>query len=626
MRAASLVAVLALALAAPAAAADSLKVGTLDASDYPTIRTSVVTSEPSKVAPTVRENGSPVVGLQIENLARAKSIALAVDRSRSMDGTALANAIRAARSFVASKSPDDRIMLIGFGRQAIRLTDFSSSTIDVDAQLAGLAVDDVQGTALYDSVALGSRALAAEANAGRVLIVLTDGDDVSSRTTLGKAANQARRAGAAVYAIGIEGEGFSPQALTELARVTGGAYFPAENSSAVAGAYESIAEQLRRTWRVTYLTAARPGEEIELAAAVPGGASGSATATMPGESSDSIVRPRGGSKLLPAFFYENNVGTMLLALIVGSCVILAVGLVLATPGGTRLRRRIEPHTAETRKRRGRRTGPRERFAAASGVLSATEKSLSHLKFWQRMHRQIERADLPLRTVEFFYICVGTGLLLGLVSAIAAVPPLLSLLAMVLGAFGPVVFVWFKAKKRMNAIEDQLPDLLITIAASLKAGHSFRQGLQAVVDEGQPPAADEFKRVLTETSLGRPMDDALAEMSERIGSKNLYFVITAVTIQRQVGGSLAGIFDMVADAVRQRQQFMRKIKGLTAMGRMSAYVLIGLPFFLAAMFTAINPQYMAPLWGTSAGHQIVGVGLVMMLIGSLLLKKIVSFKG
>ena len=179
---------------------------------------------------------------------------------------------------------------------------------------------------------------------------------------------------------------------------------------------------------------------------------------------------------------------------------------------------------------------------------------------------------------------------------------------------------------MTAIEDQLPDLLITIAASLKAGHSFRQGLQAVVDEGQPPAADEFKRVLTETSLGRPMDDALAEMSERIGSKNLYFVITAVTIQRQVGGSLAGIFDMVADAVRQRQQFARKIKGLTAMGRMSAYVLIGLPFFLAVMFTAINPQYMAPLWGTSAGHQIVGSGLVMMLIGSLLLKKIVSFKG
>ena len=625
MRAASLIAVAALLLVAPASAADSLKVAALDASDYPTIRTSVVTPTPSKAAPTVRENGNPVVGFEAENLARAKSIALAVDRSRSMDGAALANAIRAARSFVASKAPADRIMLIGFGRQAIRLTDFSSSTIDVDAQLAALVVDERQGTALFDAVALGSRALAAEALPGRVLIVLTDGDDVSSQTTLGKAANQARRAGAAVYAIGIEGDGFSPDALSELARVTGGAYFPAANSSAVAGAYASIAEQLRRTWRVTYLTAARPGEQIRLEATIRGVGSGTTTARMPGDSSDTIVRPSGGSKLLPAFFYENNIGTMLLALIVGSCVILAVGLVLATPGGTRLRRRLEPHTAETKKRRNR-TGPRERFAGAQGMLSATEKSLSHLKFWQKLHRLIERADLPLRTVEFFYICIGSGLLLGLVSAVAAVPVVGSLFAMAFGAYAPVVFVWFKAKRRMTAIEDQLPDLLITIAASLKAGHSFRQGLQAVVDEGQPPAADEFKRVLTETSLGRPMDDALGEMSERIGSKNLDFVITAVTIQRQVGGSLAGIFDMVADAVRQRQQFMRKIKGLTAMGRMSAYVLIGLPFFLAAMFTLINPEYMAPLWGTSAGHQIIGAGLVMMLIGSLLLKKIVSFKG
>ena len=81
-------------------------------------------------------------------------------------------------------------------------------------------------------------------------------------------------------------------------------------------------------------------------------------------------------------------------------------------------------------------------------------------------------------------------------------------------------------------------------------------------------------MLTETRLGRPMEDALAEMAERVGSKNFEFVITAVTIQRQVGGSLAGLFDMVADTVRARQQFARKIKGLTAMGRASAYVLIG----------------------------------------------------
>jgi tight adherence protein B len=116
------------------------------------------------------------------------------------------------------------------------------------------------------------------------------------------------------------------------------------------------------------------------------------------------------------------------------------------------------------------------------------------------------------------------------------------------------------------------------------------------------------------------------MAERVGSKNFQFVITAVTIQRQVGGSLAGLIDMVADTVRQRQQFARKIKGLTAMGRAGAYVLMGLPFFIAGAITVINPTYMHPLYHTSTGHKLIYTGLVMMAIGCVALKKIVSFKG
>src|SRR5439155_5977288 len=118
------------------------------------------------------------------------------------------------------------------------------------------------------------------------------------------------------------------------------------------------------------------------------------------------------------------------------------------------------------------------------------------------------------------------------------------------------------------------------------------------------------RVLSETQLGRPMDQALGDMSERVGSKNLSFVITAVTIQRQIGGSLAGLFDMVADTVRQRQQFTRKVKGLTAMGRMSAYVLIGLPFFIGTVVTLMNPAYMAPLYHSATGQKLLATGLVM----------------
>jgi tight adherence protein B len=116
------------------------------------------------------------------------------------------------------------------------------------------------------------------------------------------------------------------------------------------------------------------------------------------------------------------------------------------------------------------------------------------------------------------------------------------------------------------------------------------------------------------------------MAARIGSKNVTFVVTAVTIQRQVGGSLAGIFDMVADAVRNRQQFARRIRSLTAMGRASAYVLVGVPFFMLGSLTLLNREYMSPLYNTSTGHKLMIIGVVMIVIGSLMLRKIVSFKG
>ena len=112
----------------------------------------------------------------------------------------------------------------------------------------------------------------------------------------------------------------------------------------------------------------------------------------------------------------------------------------------------------------------------------------------------------------------------------------------------------------------------------------------------------------------------------LGSKNFEFAITAVTIQRQVGGSLATLFDMVSETVRNRQQFARKIRSLTAMGRMSAYTLVAIPFFIAGMVSLINRDYMHPLFHTHAGHMLLLVGLGMMCFGSLILKKIVSFRG
>ena len=608
-----LAALAALVVAAPAAAAEIKKV---DTSGYPGLAVTVRSDSPA--APKLTENGSPVAGLEAQNLGRAKTIVFALDRSRSMAGKALDDAVAAIRAFARAKAPADRVAVVGFGSQAVKLTTgFSSSTIDADVALRDVAVDPRQGTALNDAVALSARLLAGEDGAARVLVLVTDGRDVSSTTSAADAAGVAKRNGVAVYAVGIESKQFSPETLEQLAAETGGAYRAASSSGQLAAAYRSIAVELGKTWRLSYVTAARPGERLQLK--VPGD---EATAAMPG-----VRKVTEASKpaLLPEPAYESGFGSLVVGMAVGLLLLLSFVLFARAKRATWLKDRLSAHVVEARAiAKARQSG--ERFPAGAGLLRATEQAFSHLNWWKKVHRQLERADVPLRTAEFFWICVACSFGLALIAAVTARSSLFILGAFLVGAAVPWLWLKLKAARRLKAFENQLPDLLLTMAASLKAGHSFKQGLQTVVDEGQPPASKEFTRVLAEARLGRPMEDALNEMADRVGSKNLRFVITCVTIQGQVGGSLAGLFDMVAETVRQRQQFARKIRGLTAMGRASAYVLVGLPFVTAGLITVINPEFMDPLYHTPTGHTLIFIGLGMIAFGSLILRKIVSFRG
>ena len=610
-----------IALVLPTAAAASVQLRGVDASAYPTVRASVVSSAGARVAPTITENGRPVAGLEEQNLGRAKAIATLIDRSQSMRGRPLTDAVAAARSFVGVKQSADELAVIAFGSKAQTLSPFSTEKLDADSALAHLRTDPARGTALYDAVTAAATQLQNDPLPGRVIIVLTDGADNASHETMASAIAAAHKANAAVYTIGIEGTGFTPAPLQEIAAKTGGQYYSASSTADLAGVYSSIADTLKRTWRVQYVTAGRPGDTLHVKATVVGSgeSSGNVLVSATGAATDAAP-----SKVVPKGAYGPS-GPLGLAAVVAVLVALAALFLLAGIRGSWVRSRISSHVGET-KGTSKKARREARSAALQTVFRATERALGDLKQWRWLGRMLERADVPLKTVEFFWIEVGAVFVLfmfGLALRFSA--PLVVALMFVAGLV-PFSFVWLKMKRRIRAFEDQLPDLLITIAASLKAGHSFKQGLQAVVDEGQPPADQEIKRVLTETSLGRPMDDALAEMAERVGSKNFEFAITAVTIQRQVGGSLATLFDMVADVVRQRQQFTRKIRALTAMGRMSAYTLIGIPFFIAGMVTLLNRPYMRPLYFSSAGHMLIIMALVMMAIGSLILKKIVSFRG
>ena len=608
------IAVLCAALPGVATAA-APKFASLDTAEYPTVRATVVTPKPVGSAPKLTENGQPVVGFRAVNLGREKSVMLLFDRSQSMIGQAIKDASAAARQFVGSKPARDRIALVAVGKKAVQLTDFATNPAETDAALRTIEVDKVRGTALYDGILVSTQALAADLNPTRVLILLTDGQEVSSDASLEQAIASAREAHVAVYAIGIESRELPARPAAATGREDRRPLRRRQRD-------EGPEEDLRRPRRGAPPHLAAELRHLGAPRRPDRGRGGRRTRRVDRPRRPRRLEAREGSKLPEPFF---KIGPAAMATIVGLLGLIAALFLLRAPAGSRLRRQINPHLGEQERKAAR--GPaEERFTTASSLMRATERAFGHLRAWHALHRLLERADIPLKTVELVYAAIGSGLLAGILFAAAGMSTLIIFGAMVVGGGLPIFIVWHKAKRRLAAIDDQLPDLLVTLAATLKAGHSFRQGIQAVVDEGQPPASKEFKRVLTETRLGRPMDDALADMAARIGSKNVTFVVTAVTIQRQVGGSLAGIFDMVAEAVRNRQQFARKIRSLTAMGRASAYVLVGVPFFMLGTISLLSPEYMAPLYHTSTGNKLMILGCVMISIGSLMLKKIVSFKG
>jgi tight adherence protein B len=241
-------------------------------------------------------------------------------------------------------------------------------------------------------------------------------------------------------------------------------------------------------------------------------------------------------------------------------------------------------------------------------------------------RLLERAGSQMRPAELLWRCALAGAGLGLVAALILDSALLAAIGVAVGAALPWLHMRRKARRRLRAFEEQLADVLMTMAGSLKVGLTFQHSLSAIVDEGQAPASEEFERLLNEMQLGRPVEEALAAMSTRIDSDDLRFVLMSVGIQREVGGSLAELLQTVSETVRERQQFRRKVRALTAMGRTSAYILVALPVAIAVIVSLLSPGYMEPMWETTVGHVLIAVMIGLTAVGAVFLKRIVTIRG
>lgn len=244
----------------------------------------------------------------------------------------------------------------------------------------------------------------------------------------------------------------------------------------------------------------------------------------------------------------------------------------------------------------------------------------------RLEIELEKAGLFIRSSEFLLLsafaciaCVMVGFLVQ--SGGLVIPFFLG----IIGLCMPLLYVRTLQGKRLALFNSQIVDALGLISNSLKAGYSFFQAMQYASTQMPSPIADEFARVVKEVNLGAETEEVLESMRRRVDSDDFDLVITAVLIQRQVGGNLSEILDTIAETVRERIRIKQEIRTLTAQGRVSGLVIAVLPFALGLLLYSMNPGYMSILFEHPVGRLMIAIAVVSEIIGALIIRRIVNIK-
>lgn len=194
-----------------------------------------------------------------------------------------------------------------------------------------------------------------------------------------------------------------------------------------------------------------------------------------------------------------------------------------------------------------------------------------------------------------------------------------------GMVMPWGYLYYRKWHRLGEIQRQLPDSLELIGRALRAGHALFVGMKMVGSEMRDPIAGEFQRGSDEVSMGVSVPESLSHMADRVELMDMKFFVTSVNIQRETGGNLAEIVDSLGRLIRKRFELKKKVRALSAEGRISASVLMALPFGMALFFYFTNPEYLMPLFTDPMGQKMVAGAVIMMIIGGIVMRKMIAIK-
>jgi tight adherence protein B len=598
----------------------------VDVSRFPTVRLIVSTPEPVRLTThdvQVVENGTLVPTGRVSVLGGPSGrvdAALAIDVSNSMRGSPLRTALAAARTFVAGVPESMPVGVVTFSDHPRVLSPVSADRASVVEAVGSIGNSTSAGTALYEAVATAARMFDTGSSGQHNLVLVTDGRNTAGALDLADAVSAARAAGVHVFTIGLAGPSTDEAPLRALARATGGTY-AAISPDELSSVYSGLAREFSSQYVVQYRSKAPLGVAVAVSLHLSVG-SASVGFLAPGASA--IANEGRPATETPGFWAE-PLGMGLIGLLT-FLTVAGLGLVVAHRDARRrrqrqLRSRVGPHLDEREWRPddgtsdGTRLVPQALAQFADDVVGGSGAG-------RNLARRLEHAGWAITSGEFLMIVAFVALVLGVIG-FALLGVIAAIAGLAIGTILPMAVLSNAVTRRQAAIQGQLADTLMVIASSMRAGHSFLQSLDSASKEIDQPAAGEFGRVLQEIRLGRETDDALEALVERVGSQDLEWAVTAIKIQRKIGGNLAEVLETVANTIRERDTLRRQMRVLSAEGRISAAVLTVLPVLIAGYLMIVNPDYLRTLSTTRAGIIISACAGALMVIGYVWMRKMVK---
>ena len=568
-----------------------------------------------------------------ESSSLERTVMLAIDTSASMRGARIAEAKKAALAYLEAVPANVQVGVLTFD-DTVDLA--VPPGLDRDAArsvVSGLELS--KDTSLYDGVLGALEAVGpGGAKAGqRKILVLSDGKDTTA-TSLDTVVEQIKASKAQVNVVSLQRGDEANAPLNAIARAGKGTMLTTEDPAALTAAFAKEADDLARQIVVTakvpagfdetssnvLVTVPTTDETFTASAYVPV----RSAREIPAEKA-SQARPRqvsAGPLDLSANVMYGAVGAIGVGLL-GMILVMAMGRGRAASANITLSEQIQAYGVMAVPGQ---SGPRT--DAASNAFSgqarqAAERALANNKNMEaRIAQSLESAGVALKPAEWLLLRAAILVIGGLVGMLL-IPSnaVFGVLVVVAAIVGPWFYLRRKKKKRLKAFGMGLADTLQLMSGSLSAGLSLAQSVDTIVREGAEPIASEFRRVVIESRLGVTIEDALEGVGNRMQSRDFGWVVMAIRIQREVGGNLAELLLTVAATLREREYLRRHVHALSAEGRLSCYVLGGLPPGFLAYLALSKPDYVKPMFNTPIGWLMVAGMGVLLAVGIFWMSKV-----